>query len=55
LVDQLREGGRMIIPVGPTGGAQTLVRLEKTGGKLKQTDVLAVRFVPMTGQAAQTE
>lgn len=55
LVAQLKEGGRMIIPVGPAGGAQTLVRLQKTGGKLRRTDVLAVRFVPMTGQAAQTE
>lgn len=55
LVEQLKEGGRMIIPVGPSGGAQTLVRLQKTGGKLKRTDVLAVRFVPMTGQAAQIE
>lgn len=55
LIDQLKEGGRMIVPVGPTGGAQTLVRLEKTGGKLRRTDVLAVRFVPMTGQAAPPE
>ncbi|MBW7895349.1 MAG: protein-L-isoaspartate(D-aspartate) O-methyltransferase [Opitutaceae bacterium] len=55
LVEQLKEGGCMIIPVGPSGGAQTLVRLQKIKGKLKRTDVLAVRFVPMTGQAAPTE
>jgi protein-L-isoaspartate(D-aspartate) O-methyltransferase len=49
LVDQLREGGRMVIPVGPEGGVQELVLLEKRGGKLDQTNLLPVRFVPMTG------
>ncbi len=30
LVDQLAEGGVMIIPVGPQGGDQRLLRIEKT-------------------------
>jgi protein-L-isoaspartate(D-aspartate) O-methyltransferase len=51
LVEQLREGGRMIIPVGPLF-SQELVLLRKRGGKLEQQAVLAVRFVPMTGKAA---
>ncbi len=51
LVAQLREGGRMIIPVGPQGGPQQLYRLEKRGGRLEQTAVLPVAFVPMTGAA----
>jgi protein-L-isoaspartate(D-aspartate) O-methyltransferase len=50
LVDQLREGGRMIIPVGDFG-AQELYLLEKRGGKVERRAVLPVRFVPMTGAA----
>ncbi len=46
LKDQLAEGGRMIIPVGSYPG-QTLILLEKRNGKLKQRNVLPVRFVPM--------
>jgi len=51
LVEQLAEGGRMIIPVGPDGQVQELVLLEKRDGKLRKREVMAVRFVPMTGQA----
>jgi protein-L-isoaspartate(D-aspartate) O-methyltransferase len=47
LVDQLREGGRMIIPVGPPE-FQQLYLLRKTGTKIEQQAVLPVRFVPMT-------
>ena len=50
LVDQLRDGGRMIIPVGPAGD-QELVLLRKKGGQLEKRAVLPVRFVPMTGEA----
>lgn len=50
LVSQLKEGGRMIIPVGPFGD-QELVVLEKRSGKVERRGVLPVRFVPMTGQA----
>jgi protein-L-isoaspartate(D-aspartate) O-methyltransferase len=45
LVDQLKEGGRMIVPVGSF--YQRLVILRKKGGKVTQEDDLAVRFVPM--------
>lgn len=51
LVEQLREGGRMIIPVGRWH--QELVLLEKRGGELVRREVLPVRFVPMTGRAAE--
>lgn len=47
LQEQLAEGGRMIIPVGNTGYTQKLVYLEKQNGKIKQKNVLPVRFVPM--------
>jgi protein-L-isoaspartate(D-aspartate) O-methyltransferase len=49
LVDQLKEGGRMIIPVGPPGD-QELYVLRKKGEKVERRAVLPVRFVPMTGQ-----
>jgi protein-L-isoaspartate(D-aspartate) O-methyltransferase len=50
LVDQLRDGGKMIVPVGG-GFQQELVLLEKRGNEVRQRAVLPVRFVPMTGQA----
>jgi len=50
LVEQLKDGGRMIIPVGPAGD-QELVLLTKRGDKLETRAVLPVRFVPMTGEA----
>lgn len=49
LVDQLKEGGRMIIPVGPAG-IQELYLLRKRGDKVEKHAVLPVRFVPMTGR-----
>ena len=51
LVEQLKEGGRMIIPVGSLG-EQDLYLLEKENGELRQRAVSPVRFVPMTGEAA---
>jgi len=50
LTAQLKEGGRMIIPVGPAG-VQELYLLEKRNGQLQQSAVELVRFVPMTGEA----
>ena len=50
LIDQLKESGRMIIPVG-AAFAQELYLLEKKEGKLERRAVLPVRFVPMTGEA----
>lgn len=50
LVDQLKEGGRMIIPVGGPGD-QELYLLEKEHGELRRRAVSPVRFVPMTGEA----
>ena len=50
LVEQLKDGGRMIIPVGPAG-KQELVVLRKQGNRLEKRATLPVRFVPMTGEA----
>ena len=49
LIEQLREGGRMIIPVGPPTEPQELYLLEKREGKMEKKAILPVRFVPMTG------
>jgi protein-L-isoaspartate(D-aspartate) O-methyltransferase len=50
LIDQLKDGGRMVIPVGPQGN-QEIVLLWKHDGKLERRAILPVRFVPMTGEA----
>jgi len=47
LVDQLREGGRIIIPVGKEGAVQQLVVGVKSGGRIQTEEVRQVRFVPM--------
>ena len=52
LIEQLKEGGRMIIPVGEFGD-QNLVLIEKQGGQIARRAVLPVRFVPMTGPHAR--
>ena len=50
LIAQLKDGGRMVIPVGDRF-AQQLYLLEKKNGQLKQSATLPVRFVPMTSEA----
>jgi len=50
LIDQLKEAGRMVIPVGERF-AQELYLLEKKNGEVKQSVTLPVRFVPMTREA----
>ncbi len=47
LIEQLRDGGRLVIPVGLSGFAQTLKTLRKAGRELVLEDELPVRFVPM--------
>ena len=55
LLDQLRVGGRLVIPVGPTGGAQKLLVVERTVDGWQESRITAVRFVPMTGTAQDVE
>ena len=50
LIDQLREGGTMIIPVGERY-QQSFHLVEKRDGKLQQQRLLGTFFVPMTGEA----
>jgi protein-L-isoaspartate(D-aspartate) O-methyltransferase len=54
LVAQLREGGTMVVPVGPAGGQQELMRVERTAGGHRAERVLAVRFVPLVAGRAES-
>lgn len=47
LVEQLRDGGRLVVPVGPAHGEQDLVVLRKRGGEVMRSSLGPVRFVPM--------
>lgn len=49
LIEQLKTGGKLVVPVGPEGRGQSLQVLEKgLDGEITATDVLPVRFVPLT-------
>lgn len=48
LIAQLKDGGRMIIPVGSPFRTQQLVLVEKDGDQVTTRNVLPVRFVPFT-------
>jgi protein-L-isoaspartate(D-aspartate) O-methyltransferase len=54
LVDQLKDGGRMVVPVGERF-AQQLYLLEKKNGQLKESVTLPVRFVPMLREGQKNE
>jgi protein-L-isoaspartate(D-aspartate) O-methyltransferase len=49
LADQLAEGGRLVIPIGPAGLYQSLWKFLKEDGELKAYNMGGVRFVPFTG------
>lgn len=49
LIAQLKDGGRLVIPVGPPGWIQTLWFVEKKGDKVSSRQVVDVQFVPLTG------
>jgi protein-L-isoaspartate(D-aspartate) O-methyltransferase len=53
LIDQLRTGGIMVLPVGQSSAVQTLIKIEKTESGLEYTDLGAVRFVPLVEGVAQ--
>lgn len=50
LVAQLKDGGRMIIPLGKHNAVRQLVLVRKNNGKIKTKNLMAVRFVPFTRQ-----
>ncbi len=51
LIEQLKEGGRLVIPVGTF--SQELKKVVKRSGKIETTDVIPVIFVPMTGEGVK--
>ncbi|HAL55979.1 MAG TPA: protein-L-isoaspartate O-methyltransferase [Bacteroidetes bacterium] len=50
LLRQLKEGGRMVIPVGHPFFVQNLILVEKRAGKITTRTIAPVRFVPLTRQ-----
>ena len=53
LVEQLKPGGRMVIPVGSTHGVQDLLLIMKADdGSIETNHVMSVRFVPLTRAGA---
>lgn len=50
LVEQLKDGGRMVIPVGPVGWYQTLWLITKMGQDVEYHNKGGVTFVPLTGE-----
>jgi len=50
LVQQLADGGRMLIPIGPTGGYQTMWKFRKEGSQIKAYNLGSVVFVPLVSE-----
>ncbi|MGA7800293.1 MAG: protein-L-isoaspartate(D-aspartate) O-methyltransferase [Gammaproteobacteria bacterium] len=56
LLEQLKPGGRLVLPLRANGYNEDLVLIEKTAdGSFEQTRLLAVAFVPLTGGPRQSE
>jgi protein-L-isoaspartate(D-aspartate) O-methyltransferase len=51
LLQQLADGGRMIVPIGRSDGEQELRRIVRSGDRMQETRLFPVRFVPMTGES----
>jgi protein-L-isoaspartate(D-aspartate) O-methyltransferase len=52
LTEQLAEGGRLVIPLGPEGRTQVLTVYERVGEELRIQRDVACRFVPLIGEGA---
>jgi protein-L-isoaspartate(D-aspartate) O-methyltransferase len=54
LVEQVADGGKMVLPLGQRSGTQHIVKLSKTAAGLTRENLIAVRFVPLLrGQARE--
>jgi protein-L-isoaspartate(D-aspartate) O-methyltransferase len=51
LIEQIKEGGRMVVPVGTY--TQELKKIVKRSGKIETTDIIPVIFVPLTGEGVK--
>lgn len=50
LIKQLKDGGKMVIPIGHAFWVQDLVLVEKKGDQITTKNIIPVRFVPLTGE-----
>ena len=56
LIDQLKPGGRLVVPVGGQAAGQSLLLLEKQpDGTVTRRTILAVRFVPLTDKSGRQQ
>ena len=55
LMDQLADGGRMIIPIGPHGGVRQLTLVTKRKGKYRFEKLMPVRFVPFIRKSKEED
>jgi protein-L-isoaspartate(D-aspartate) O-methyltransferase len=54
LIEQLADGGMLVLPLGPRNGTQHIVKLTKSADGVAREDLIAVRFVPLLpGQARE--
>ena len=56
LIDQLKPGGRLVVPVGGQAAGQSLLLMEKhADGRITRRNILAVRFVPLTDKTGRQQ
>jgi len=56
LIDQLKPGGRLVVPVGGQAAGQSLLLIEKKpDGRITRRNILAVRFVPLTDKSGRQQ
>lgn len=51
LLEQLKDGGKLILPLGSTAYYQTLTLIKKKDNEINATHITSVRFVPLIGEA----
>lgn len=55
LIDQIKVGGRLVIPIGDEGEQKLLLIQKQPGGKLKKNEITGVLFVPLVGERPNLE